>query len=147
MNRLLDENITAQIRDVLAGLDQPVHLMFFGRDHGCEYCNETRQLVEEVVALSNKLSLDTYDLDINPEVGMQYQMDKAPGILFATKNGDRINDLGIRYAGIPSGHEFSSFIQDILLASSRDSGLAAETRAFLQSLKEPVRLQVFVTPT
>ena len=38
-------------------------------------------------------------------------------------------------------------ITDILLASERDSGLSAETREYLKTLKEPLHLQVFVTPT
>jgi glutaredoxin-like protein len=56
-------------------------------------------------------------------------------------------DFGIRYLGIPSGHEFSSLIQDILIISSRDSGLSDSTRNFLAELSEPVLLQVFVTRT
>jgi len=42
----------------------------------------------------------------------------------------------VRFAGIPSGYEFSSFIQDLLLVSGRDSGLRPETRAFLQELRQ-----------
>jgi alkyl hydroperoxide reductase subunit AhpF len=53
----------------------------------------------------------------------------------------------VRYAGIPSGHEFSSLIQDLILVSGRDSGLSEQTREYLAGLKEPVHLQVFVTPT
>jgi glutaredoxin-like protein len=56
-------------------------------------------------------------------------------------------DYGVRLAGIPSGHEFSSLIQDLILVSGRDSGLSAETRKALDDLDKPVLLQVFVTPT
>lgn len=147
MTNMLDENISAQIREIFANLPNPVHLLFFGRSKNCEYCAETRKLVEEVVALSDKLTMAVHDLDSESEIARQYQVDKTPGIVIAAKDGDMITDLGIRYAGIPSGHEFSSFIQDIILASSRDSGLSADTRTFLQSLKEPLHLQVFITPT
>jgi len=147
MTSLLNESITIQIREVFENLDNPVHLLFFGRSEACEYCGDTRQLVEEVTALSEKLTVSIHDLNTEPEVARQYQMDKAPGIIIAARDGDAITDLGIHYAGIPSGYEFNSFIQDILLASSRDSGLSANTRTFLQTLTEPVHLQVFVTPT
>jgi len=56
-------------------------------------------------------------------------------------------DYGIQYSGIPSGHEFSTLINDILLVSGRDSGLSPQTREFLQKLDKPVHFQVFVTPT
>lgn len=147
MTKLLDENISTQISQIFANLQNPVHFLFFGRGKNCEFCGETCQLVEEVAALSDKLTMSVYDLDAEPEIARQYQVDKTPGIVIAAKDGDMITDLGIRYAGIPSGHEFSSFIQDIILVSSRDSGLSAPTRTFLQSLKEPLHLQVFITPT
>jgi glutaredoxin-like protein len=38
-------------------------------------------------------------------------------------------------------------VQDILIISSRDSGLNKQTRDSLADLSEPVLLQVFVTPT
>jgi alkyl hydroperoxide reductase subunit AhpF len=147
MTSLLNESINTQIRAVFENLQNPVHLLFFGRKEDCEYCGETRQLVEEVAALSEKLTVSIHDLKTEPETARKYQMDKAPGIIIAAEDGDTITDLGIHYAGIPSGYEFNSFIQDILLASSRDSGLSANTRAFLQALTEPLHLQVFVTPT
>ncbi len=147
MQKLLNENITAQIREIFANLQNPVQLMFFGSDHNCDYCEEARQLMEEVTALSDKLSLSIHNLEGDADAAFRYQMDKAPGIVIAAKDGDAITDLGIRYAGIPSGHEFSSFIQDILSASTRDSGLSAATRSFLRTLTKPVHLQVFITPT
>jgi len=67
--------------------------------------------------------------------------------VLAGRDGDQILDFGVRYAGIPSGHEFSSLIHDLVLVSGRDSGLSEETRQFLSSLDQPVLLQVFVTPT
>ena len=147
MQNLLDENISAQIRGIFTNLQNPVHLIFFGSKRNCDACEDTRKLVEEVAALSEKLSLSIYDLDSDADAAFRYQMDKAPGIVIAAKDGDAVTDLGIRYAGIPSGHEFSSFIQDILSASARDSGLSAATKSFLQALTHPVHLQVFVTPT
>jgi len=71
----------------------------------------------------------------------------APGIVIAGNEGGQITDFGVRMAGIPSGHEFSSLIQDLLLVSGRDSGLSPQTREMLKSVTEPVLLQVFVTPT
>jgi glutaredoxin-like protein len=120
-------------------------LFFSGED--CEYCDDTRQLVEEVTALSDTVSLETLDLDQDPELAARYQVDKAPGLVIAGREGDQVVDYGIRYAGIPSGHEFSSLIQDLLLVSQREAGLSPETNQFLESLEEPVHLQVFVTPT
>lgn len=77
----------------------------------------------------------------------QYKVDKAPGLVIAGRDGERILDYGIRFAGIPSGHEFSSLINSLLLVSGRDSGLNQNTRQALSELTEPVDMLVFVTPT
>ena len=78
MQNLLDENISAQIRGIFTNLQNPVHLIFFGSKRNCDACEDTRKLVEEVAALSDKLSLSIYDLDGNADAAFRYQMDKAP---------------------------------------------------------------------
>ena len=147
MATLLNADVIKQIEDAFAPMKEAVQIMYFGQKEGCDYCADTRQLIEEVVEISDKLSLEIYDLDDDADVAEKFNVDKAPGIVIAGKNGDTVSDYGIRYAGIPSGHEFTSLIQDILLVSGRDSGLTQETRDFLKELTEPVLLQVFVTPT
>jgi len=122
-------------------------VLFFDSKENCDFCNDTRQLVEEVCSLSDKLGLSSYDIQSDAAVAAQYHVDKAPGLVIAAKDGEAVTDFGIRLAGIPDGHEFASLIQDILLVSSRDSGLGDQTREALKGLKEPVNLQVFVTPT
>ncbi len=149
MTRLLNDDIVQQVRDLFnESLKEPVALIYFGTQQGdCMFCGETRQLLEEVSEISDKISLEIYDLDKDTEQVSKYKVDKAPAIVIAAKDGDTIKDYGIRYYGIPSGHEFSSLIQDILQVSERDSGLQPATREFLRSLTQPVHLQVFVTPT
>jgi glutaredoxin-like protein len=147
MTPLLNDTILQQVRDALAGMKEPVEILFFGSQKNCSACGETRQLVEEVSALSDKLSLSVYDLIADAATAEQYHVDKTPGLVIAAKDGATITDYGIRLSGIPSGHEFTTLIQDILFVSGRDSGLSAATREFLKSLEKPVHLQVFVTPT
>jgi glutaredoxin-like protein len=147
MAQLLNDDINQQIREVFAGLKNPVHIMFFGSQTSCDYCDDTRQLVEEVAALSDLLSIEIYDMEADADLAAKYNVDKAPGVVIAAKEGKQVTDFGVRLAGIPSGHEFTSLIQDILLVSNRDSGLNPQTREFLKGLEKPILLQVFVTPT
>jgi len=145
--KLLNDQIIGQIHEAFSSLKEPVAILFFGSRETCDYCDDTRQLLEEVVAINERLTLDVYDIDVDPEVAKLYHVDKTPGIVIAGKNGDQLIDFGIQYSGIPSGHEFATLIQDILLASGRDSGLNPQTREYLKGLKKPLHLQVFVTPT
>lgn len=147
MEKLLSDDIVGQIRDVFQKLEHPVEVMLFVSEANCEYCAETRQLLEEVTPLSDKLFLRVYDLLNDADVAAKYDVSEAPAILIAAREADQVTDLGVRYMGIPSGHEFSTLIQDIMMVSGRDSGLSADTRAYLKGLTKPLLLQVFVTPT
>jgi len=147
MENLLNQQVVQQIGEAFAAVDRPVQMLFFGSEENCEYCDQTQQLLSEVSAISDKVGLSIYDLKKDSAIAAQYNVDKAPAIVIASKDGEQIVDLGVQFSGIPAGYEFSSLISDIILASNRDSGLGAATREFLKSLTQPLLLQVFVTPT
>jgi glutaredoxin-like protein len=147
MEKLLDPQITKQIQQVFEGVQEPVQVLLFTSKASCDTCEEARQLLEEVIALNDKLELCVYDIDQNQDLASRFNVDNAPGIVFAAKEGDDVKNLGIQFSGIPSGHEFNTLINDILIVSKRDSGLDAKTREYLKNLDKPLHLQVFVTPT
>jgi glutaredoxin-like protein len=147
MEKLLNEQVISQVKQAFAQMKEPVQMLLFTSRENCDYCAETRQLLEELAAIDEKLGLTVYDLQGNAEIAAQFNVDKAPVIVIAAKDGDQIINYGIQYAGIPSGHEFGVLINDILLVSGRDSGLSEAVRDFLKHLEKPLHLQVFVTPT
>ncbi|GAB4515886.1 MAG: thioredoxin family protein [Anaerolineae bacterium] len=134
------------LKQEFAAMDQPVRLVMFTQDKECQYCRETRQIVEELAELSDKIEAEIHDFAADKDVAEAYQIDKIPAIA-VVRGGDQPKDYGIRYFGIPSGYEFSSLIEDILMVSTGESGLSAETKRVIADLKTPVHLQVFVTPT
>lgn len=143
---LLREEDRNALREEFSKLEQPVKLVMFTQEMECRYCSETRELVEEISGLSDSISAEIFDLVKDAEVAQEYNIDKIPAIALV-KEGDEPKDYGIRYFGIPSGYEFSSLISDIMMVSSGDSGLSAETKNWAAGLESPVHLQVFVTPT
>lgn len=149
MAAMLDENVKKQITEMFANLQHPVEVLFFGSadKERCQYCEETGQLLEEVTTLSDLLSLKVYDFETDAAIASQYKVDGAPEFVMVGRDGDQVLDYGIHYKGIPAGHEFTSLVNDFVMVSRRDSNLNEATRQFLRDLKEPVHLQVFVTPT
>lgn len=147
VERMLNKQIIEQVRQVFDQLTHPVQVLLFASQSKCDYCAETQQLFQEVTEISPKLGLTVYDLDKDAAIARQYHVSDAPVAVLAGKDGDKLVDFGVRIMGIPAGHEFSSLIHDLLLVSGRDSQLSKPTREFLAGLKEPVHLQVFVTPT
>jgi glutaredoxin-like protein len=148
MEKFLNETLTNQLKTVFnENLKEPVRVIFFDQPDGCEYCSETKQLLDEVAAATENISVEVHNIGKEPDLAAGYHLDKAPGFIIAGWENDHPVDYGIRYAGIPAGHEFTSLINDLVLVSQRDSGLQAETRGFLKQLDKEVKLQVFVTPT
>jgi alkyl hydroperoxide reductase subunit AhpF len=147
MPPLLNDEVKKQIQDVFVELKEPVHVMFFGTQEECQFCEDTLQLVEEVTSLSDLLQVSTFDINEDASIAEGYNIELAPSLVIAGEGEDGPIDFGIRYAGIPSGYEFSALIQDLLMVSGRDSGLQKNTRQFLAELTEPVHLRVFATPT
>ncbi len=148
MEQLLSDGVRDQVRQMFTGLKYPVLMILFTSvSQNCEYCEQSHQLLSEVVSLSDLLSLEVYDLEDGAAQARAYQVDKAPGMVIAGKDGAEIIDYGVRFYGIPAGSEFTALIHDILLVSKRDSGLSQPTREFLHQLTKPLNLRVFVTPT
>jgi alkyl hydroperoxide reductase subunit AhpF len=148
LEKLLTEDIAQQVKDVFEQtLQNSVHILFFGNELRCEFCQPTRSLLEEIIPLSDKLSLDIHDVDLQPDIALKYGVDKTPGIVITAKENNIITDYGIRYSGMPSGHEFTSLINDIIMVSQRSTDLNQDTHTFLGTVNKDILLQVFVTPT
>lgn len=148
---LLNADVQKQIRQVFEGIEAPVTLVVFTQSNDgkvsleCQMCADTRSLVEEVAALSDKLDLEVLDFVEDEQAVQDYQIDKIPAI--ALRGGPQNKDYGIRFYGIPSGYEFSSLIEGILMASKGSSDLSPKTMQAIQKLDQPVHIQVYVTPT
>ncbi len=140
--QLLKDSDLEEVRERFAELTGPVMLVHFTQEADLQYGKETRQLLEEVAQISGKVTLDVYDFQKDNEKVAEYGIRQVPAT--AIRN-DR--DYGIRFYGLPAGYEFSTLLDAIEVVSKGDSGLKPESRQKLAQLKQPLRLQVFTTPT
>ncbi len=138
----LNDKTQNEVREMLAGLSGEVSLLLFTSEEDCMYCGETRQLLEEVSALSDRLRLEIRDVVTDREVAEHYQVDKTPALVV-----QGATDHGIRFYGIPSGYEFGSLLETIRLVGQNDPELTPELTEKISRITRPVHLQVFVTPT
>ncbi|MEO0198561.1 MAG: thioredoxin family protein [candidate division WOR-3 bacterium] len=139
----LSESDKKEIREMFKELANPVKIINFTQTLECTYCRETRQILEEVAELSDKIQLEILNHMENRDKADAYGIENhIPAIII---EGEK--DYGIRYYGIPSGYEFSTLLEDIIMVSKRDSGLKQDTKAKLSTLLKPVHIKVFVTPT
>ncbi|MFN2291278.1 MAG: protein disulfide oxidoreductase [Anaerolineae bacterium] len=130
-----------------SALENPVKLVMFTQTVECQFCAETRQIVEEVAALSDKITPEIYNFVTDKATADLYGIDKIPAIAVLRTEDGEDRDYGVRYYGIPSGYEFTSIIEDVMDVSKGQSGLQPRTKEALAKIKDPVHFQVFVTPT
>lgn len=137
-----------KLRDAFNEMTHQVRLEFFTQTIGCETCLQTRQILDELPPLSDKISIEEKNFVLDRDVATRYGIDRVPAIVVLGRNaGGEWIDSRIRFVGAPSGYEFVSLVQALLLVGGRDSGLSAATRERLAAVDRPIALQVFTTPT
>jgi len=139
---VLSEDIRNDLQKEFEELPGKVKLVVFTQEFECDHCRENTSLAQEVASLSDKLDIEMHDFVLDKEVVERYGVDKIPAIAV---EGEK--DYGVRFYGVPAGYEFTSFIEAIKSVSAGESGLAPKTQEALAGLKDPLHLQVFVTPT
>ena len=132
----------ADLEAALAGLAAPVRLLFFTQTFGCDTCVPARRIVDRIASLSEHVTVDEFNLVLDKDAVQAYGIRRAPAIAVVGEA-----DTGIRFYGVPEGHELISLVDAVLLVASRDSGLSDESRARLAEVDEPLDIQIFVTPT
>jgi alkyl hydroperoxide reductase subunit AhpF len=104
---------------------------------------QVRQLVEELAALHPKLSVEAANFVLDKQRAEALDVVRTPAIAILGAE----KDYGIRFYGMPTGYEFGSLVDALLLVSSGASGLSEETRTALKSIDKRTHIQVFSTPT
>lgn len=139
---LIRDDDAVEIRERLSEMVNPVRLIHFTQELNLEYGLEAKQLMEELAGLSDKLSVEVLNFQLDKDRVAEYGIDKVPATVI--RNG---KDHGIRFYGIPAGHEFATILDAVLAVSKGDSGLQPESREKLAAVTAPLHLEVFVTPT
>lgn len=112
-----------------------------GREE-CPACDDTGKLLEELAALSDKITLTVHEYRDASGEAAKLRVDKVPGIALRGPA-----NRSLRFFGIPGGNEFPNFIETIIEISKQQSALGAVATKQLKRLKDNVSLTVYVTPT
>jgi alkyl hydroperoxide reductase subunit F len=106
---MLDANLTQQLKAYLGNITQPIELVA-SLDDGAKSA-ELLGLLEEIAALSDKVALVRDGADR-----------RRPSFMIRRAG----TDIGVRFAGIPMGHEFTSLVLALLQVGGHPSKAAHE---------------------
>ena len=147
----MSEDNQAEIKKIFEDLSGDVRLELFTQHESpiilpgndCPTCKDTRLLLEEVVALSDKLHLDVHEITADADAAREQNINRIPALVM-TADGVKGK---VRYFGLPSGYEFSVLIGSLIDVSKAQADLSQETTDVLSELEKDLHIQVFVTPT
>ena len=108
----------------------------------CAYCKDTRELLEDLAGISEKLHVTVKDFVRDEQEAQNLGITRIPAFIVQghTKGA-------VRYFGVPAGYEFSTLIEDLIDVSKGTTNLSEKTREALTTVDQDVHIQVFVTPT
>src|SRR5882672_779678 len=132
-----------KLRETFNEMTSPVRLLFFTQTLDCETCLQTKQILDELPPLSDKITVEEVNFILDKDKAAAYGIDRVPAIALAS--GD--SDSRIRFLGAPAGYEFISLVQAVLLVGGRASTLSAESLARIGAVDKAVTLRVFTTPS
>ena len=140
---ILTERDQTAVRKEFQRITGPVKLVVFSQElAAADLCRQNEELMREVAALSDQITVETLNLAIDRERAEAYGVDQVPAIVV-----EGARDYGIRFYGIPLGYEFSNLIDSIIVASTGAPALSEDTLASLRALATDVDIKVFSTPT
>ncbi len=139
---MLDDKVIKELTESFKGLQSDMAIKYFTQEMECQFCKETRELLQELDKISARIKLEIFDFVKDKSEAQKYGIDRIPATVIM---GD--TDRGIRFYGIPAGYEFGTLVEAIKMVSNGKVDLNQESKTFLDGLKKDVHLQVFVTPT
>ncbi len=123
---MLDANLKTQLKAYLEKVTQPIEIVASLDDSAKSA--ELNELLEEITSLSDQISLVRRD-----------DNERKPSFAI-----NRVgSDIGVRFAGIPMGHEFTSLVLALLQVGGHPSKTAADVIEQVQDLDGDYRFETY----
>ena len=129
---MLDKDIIEQLKSIFGNLKSDIVFLLQQSDNAAQ-SSEMKSFLDDVASTS-------------PHLSVVESNDKAEAPTFEiVKNGQ---PTGVKFCGIPNGHEFTTLLLAILNSDGQGKNLPDETLASrIKILKGPIDLQTFVSLT
>jgi len=127
---MLDDTLKAQLQQYLALLRQPIRLIASLDDS--ETGKDMGELLNTIVGLSDKVTLDTTGHDA-----------RQPSFVVAREGETQ----GVRFAGLPLGHEFTSLVLALLWTGGHPPKVEQEVIDSIKALDGDFNFEVYMSLT
>ena len=129
---LFTSEMRQQLDAVFARMERPLILKLYLDSRPVS--TELNDFITALVALSDKLKLEVSD--------RQVQEDFAPCVEICLIDG---TPTGLAFHGVPSGHEFTSFVLGLYNAAGPGQAVDADMQREIESITNPISIKILVT--
>ncbi len=140
-SKLLNDKLRGQLKGVLDRLEKEVTLVSIV-DENNKKSIELRDLVLDISELGDKVKAEIYLKGENLEVENKVNADKYPVVALLDNNK---NYSGVKFHGVPGGHELNSFILAIYNLSGPGQQISQETLKNIKNIDKKTNVKVFVS--
>ena len=140
-SHLLNDALRDQIRGILARMEKSVTLVSVV-DESNDKSVELRDLVLDMASLGDKLDAIIVKKGENPELEEKVVANKFPHVSLLNEQG---NYSGVKFHGVPGGHELNSFILAIYNLAGPGQALDASVLEAIKAVDKKVNIKVAVS--
>lgn len=138
---LLSDAIRGQLKGIFAKMENDVTLVSIV-DENLPKSVELRDFLLDVAELGDKIHLELYNKGENPAMEEKIHADKFPVVSLLNANGEY---SGVKYHGVPGGHELNSFILAIYNLAGPGQALDAGILDTIKSINKKANIKVMVS--
>jgi len=143
MQKMMNEEVQNQLKQIFNDMKNDVTMVLFTQEGECYSCEETKGLLEEVTELSDKIHLELKDINTDLDDVKKYNIEMVPSFVILDSNKEY---HGVKFNGIPAGHEINSFIPALLeMSGAVNEEIPADFLERIAKIDKPVNIKVFVT--
>jgi len=137
----MDDATREQVAELFTGIVNDVTIHLFIEKTNCLYCNDVKDMVEQLAELSDKITIVEHKGALGAADAVEMGVEHHPAIVLHGKEKYKV-----KFYGIPAGHEFGALVGSIIDVSTGTAPLPPDVIEDIVSIDKKINIKVFVTP-
>ena len=137
---LLNDDLRKQLKGVFSKLTKDVTIVTFV-DRNNSKSVELESFILDIEELSDKIHLKVYNVNENKELEEKYNIIDTPICLLLNSEN---NYTGVKFRGVPGGHELNSFVLAIYNIGSEGQPISDDLKTKIKEINKKVNLKICI---
>ncbi|MGL5703263.1 MAG: FAD-dependent oxidoreductase, partial [Cetobacterium sp.] len=139
-SKFLDEGIISQLTGIFERFTSNIKIVAILNES--ELSKNIDGFLTEISDISDKITLKIYKEKENPELEKKIKLENYPTIAIIDSEN---NFRGVKFSGLPSGHELNSFILALYNIAGPGQEISADLKTKINSVNKQVNLKIAVS--